>query len=117
MTRKSSLSLNTKSRADTPVSSKQRVDWLAKDGPGPFVIALFVVDYNKYVGNKASAMRRWVDVLKSDSRLQRQKSTPRLTVGSKSCKLPKNRSKISLRNRKRAIVVLATRRIRPALVT
>ena len=68
MTRRSSLSLNTKPRADTPVSSKQRVDWLAKDGPGPFVMALFVVDYNKYVRNKASAMRRWVDVIKIGDR-------------------------------------------------
>ena len=66
MTRKSSLSMNQKSRADTP---KIRMDWLDKDGPGPFVIALFIVDYEKYVKNKANAMRRWAQVLAKDDRL------------------------------------------------
>ena len=66
MTRKSSLSMNQKSRADTP---KIRMDWLDKDGSGPFVIALFIVDYEKYVKNKANAMRRWAQVLAKNDRL------------------------------------------------
>jgi hypothetical protein len=69
MTRKSSLSSNKDSRGNTPALLKPRMDWLAKDGPGPFVIALFVVDYEKYIKNKALAMRRWTVVVMNDNRL------------------------------------------------
>lgn len=66
MTHKSSLSSNKDSRDNTP---KPRMDWLAKDGPGPFIVALFVIDYERYVKNKAFAMRRWTEIVKNDNRL------------------------------------------------
>jgi hypothetical protein len=57
--------LNKKSTVDTP---KARIDWLDKDGPGPFLIAIYVVDHERYIKNKALAMRRWTEVLSNDNR-------------------------------------------------